>query len=61
MHYLNILFNFFIMTKEKPGWWNIWYTLEQAKQLAAEETRKKEEEKLKNKVKWNVEKIIPKK
>lgn len=49
------------MTQEKPGWWPLWHTLERAKQLAAEEAKKREQEKLKNKVKWNVEKIILKK
>lgn len=49
------------MIQEKPGWWPLWYTLEKAKQLAAEETRKNEEAKLKNSVKWQVKKILPKK
>lgn len=55
---LNILFNFFIMKQEKPGWWEIWYTVERAKQLAAEEAKKKEQEKLKNKVKWKIGELI---
>lgn len=46
------------MTQEKPGWWKIWYTVERAKQLAAEEAKKKEQEKLKNKVKWKIGKLI---
>lgn len=48
------------MTQEKPGLWPLWHTLERAKQLAAEEFRKQEEEKLKNKSKWAVMTILSK-
>ncbi len=51
------------MSWEKPGgiiWWPLWYTTERAKQLAAEELIKKEEEKLKNKSKWAVKTILSK-
>lgn len=49
------------MTQEKPGWRPIpWYTVEEARKLALEEARKKEEEKLKNKSKWAVMTILSK-
>lgn len=61
---MQILIYFLIllhMTQEKPGGWTLWYTVEQARELALKDAKKKEEEKLKNKIKWNVRKIISKK